>query len=223
MDPIDDLRKSNPVSEDQGNDWARSERGQTTREQALTRDVVLPADGDARSRPRGVRLLAAAAATAAVVGAGALALGLPEGDGTTHLGASSAPNEAEVVIPPSGTPAEALAYLIEKGIPGCEAMVAGGKGQPETPPPFRGMPDSGRIPLEGFDCSVGYVDVSQVSKESRDPIPVYSDPEGGSLVGYWIRTVGWLPIEIVESPTFDLDGWLSAAQERVPRAVVAGE
>lgn len=106
-DPIDALRDANPVSEQEGQEWARGSAGLAARDAATSSEGLILLGTEPAPRPARSRMLVAAAVLLVVLGSGGF-LALRATDNTTAVDTGSEPsttsepvNEQPPVVPES--------------------------------------------------------------------------------------------------------------------------
>lgn len=156
--------------------------------------------------------------TAGLAGLGVLALASCGAVADAEGARGEAP---EVTVPartsaPSAT-VERLLAVHKQSIEACEKKEAGLTSRPtyDVPP----IEELMKAPVQvggGPDCGTGWVDPIILSDRGNDGADLPHEilaKDGKTLLGYWVNGLGWLPRDIVEDPTFDLDEWLGAEQE----------
>lgn len=167
-----------------------------------------PGQGTERSR-----LLLAAAAIVLVVAAGAVAIGLngPSSSQTVTMNDRGAGIEA-----PSASQGEVDEALVAKLKERQAAAVENCGQDTGAVPPTTAVQKTDRILVGGgANCEYGQVDAQALDSGEADvrPLPVYPPDGGDEIIGYWASGVGWLTVEDVKDPGFDLAAHQRAGAE----------
>ncbi len=172
-------------------------------------DILTPAPGPTQRRTRGPWALAAAGIVLALATAGGLAALRNHPADTTDV-ATGRGAGTEVPAQKDNSVDAALVKKLQER----QAAAVKNCSQDKLPaPPTTAENKTDQVLVGGgANCEYGRVDAALLNSREAEvrPLPVYPPGDGTTVIGYWAAGVGWLTVEDVKDPDFDLGAYQRA-------------